>query len=229
MGRYKSWKEIEEKYKQTVYAHQEVNKFRGRIFVKHGLDDKSRTYPLIVKINTFLHHARSILQYALTEAKASKKTKLYNKCVSKALIFKELKTVRDKDIHQYVIKTYTIIRADSPITTLQYDPKKKKVVGIGKEFSMYVESLDDLDSPKARNTDVEIETLLLKRIDPSSGNIKKLKIQGKSEMADKLKRNEAVYESVEINGKKDIFELCDIYMAEIREFIKCGQASGFIT
>ena len=222
---YRSRAEVERKLRQAKYIHREIEKFRGRVFVRGGVDDDTGAYPLLTHIGSFLAHARSVFQYAHKEAAESGKLSLYDDFVRKSEVIKFFKKIRDSDIHEYSIGTHMTISGDSPIVS--YDPQTGTAVG--RELRMYVEPLSDLDNPKERNEDVEVTITLGQRLVVDDSLIGKLESEGKTDLAEAAKKGEELFEEQECNGETDIFRLCQAYIEETETFIEFGTRSGFIT
>jgi len=222
---YKSKNEIGKKLKQVRYVSKEIDKFRGRVFVKGGLDEETGSYPLLTNVGSFLAHARSIFQYAQKEAKETGCQCKYDNYVSQKEIIKFFKGIRDSEIHEYSIGSHMTITGEGPIVS--YD--RKTHTAIGKKFHIYVESLSDLNTPKETNKDVAIQLTLLKRIEATSSLINDLNAKGETDLAQAASEGKELFEELECNGEKDLFKLCDKYIDEIEQFIKYGIASGFIT
>ena len=222
---YKSKSEIRKKLRQVKYVYKEISKFKNRIFVKHGLDEETGAYPLLTNISSFLAHTRSILQYAQKESMESGHQSEYDNYVSKNRIIKFFKMIRDSDIHEYTIGLHVIVTGESPIVS--YDSETN--TAIGKELRIYVEPLSDLNSPKNKNTEVEITTYLGKRIKIDNAFIKKLEAEGKKDLAEAARDGKELYEEQECDGEKDIVKLCEKYIKELELFINFGITNGFIT
>ena len=222
---YKSKNEIDKKLKQVKYIRKEIEKFRGRVFVKEGLDEETGSYPLLTNVGSFLAHARSIFQYAQKEAKEAGCHEKYDNYVSQREIIKFFKGIRDREIHEYVITSCKTISADSSIVS--YDPVSR--TAIGKEVKVYVEKLSDLNTPKETNRDVEIQLMLTKRIEVTNSLINDFVAKGETELARAASEGEELFEELECDGEKDLFKLCDNYIDEIKRFIEYGIANGFIS
>lgn len=139
-------------------------------------------------------------------------------------IFRFFKDLRNSDIHEYTIGAHVTITANTPITS-DTDPN---VLTTG-EISFFVEELSDLDSPKGHNEQVTITTTLSKPIEVTDTFLDHLKAQGKFNLLEAAKRGEELYERQEFEGKIDLFELCETYIAELEDFIVRGIAEGFIS
>ena len=113
------------------------------------------------------------------------------------------------DIHEYVPGTYMVLEGSSPI--IRFDPKTG--VAEGKPVALYVENLEDLDNPKAKNVDMTITTMITRRIKDSNA----------------AGSGEALYTPLECEGEQNLFALCRKYLAEIDRFFEYGVKQGFIT
>jgi len=222
---YKCRSEIEKKLKQVRFVFGKISKFKGRIFVENGIDEETGSYPLLTEISSFLAHARSILQYAQKEAKETGNQSRYDNYVGKIKIIKFFKGIRDSEIHEYTLGSFTTISLKSPIVS--YDPETH--TAIGKKVGLYVEPLSDLASPKNENREAEIVVTLLKRVEINHALIKKLDSEGEKDLAEAARKGEALYEGLECDGEKDILKLCEKYIKELELFIGFGIANGFIS
>lgn len=222
---YKSGKEIEKKLKQTKYVYNQILKFKNRVFINNGIDEKTGSYPLLTHISSFLALSRSVFQYAHKEADQSGLLSRYDDFVKNSEIVRFFKEIRDSDIHEYTINTHYTIKGDSPIGSS--DPKTG--IAVGKVVKLYVESLSDLDSPKDQNEEMEITVSIGKRIKIDSALIKQLEDKGDTDLVAAAQNGEELYEELSCNGEKDIFRLCENYLNEIKRFIKYGRDINFIT
>lgn len=222
---YKSGNEVDKKFKQAKYVYNQILKFKDRIFVKGGIDEEPGSYPLLTHISSFVAHSRAVFQYAQKEAKQSGHLSLHNNYVAKSNIIKFFKVICYSDIHEYTINTYYTVEGNSPIEP--YDPKTH--TAIGKPFSLYIEPLSDLDSPKDKNKDVKITITLGKRIRADNSLIKQLEDEGEIKLAKATRKGKEIFEEQECDGEKDIFKLCEAYLKEIEKFINFGRHNGFIS
>lgn len=221
MGGRKS--EIEKKLKQVKFCYKQLCKFKDRIFASGGLDEETGSYPMRNHLSSFLASSRSVLQYALEAAKEHGKKPIYDQYIGRRNIFKFFKVLRNFDIHEFMITVHTTIKGD-----MQMVFNKDRTVAKSKPALLYIEPLSDLDSPKGKNEDFEIVYSLSKKIKIDQKIIQRLEKEGKKKLADAAKGGEDLYEELEWNGITDMFELCEIYIKEVEDFITYGETEGFI-
>ena len=222
---YKSKNEIDKKLRQVKFIYNEIRKFKNRVFEKDGLDETTRSYPLLTHLGSFLAHSRSVLQYAQKEAKESGKQFFYDDYVGQNTIFKFFKKIRDSEIHEYTINTHMEIIGESPI--ISYNPETR--IGIGKEFTLHVESLEDLNSPKQINDDVKVTISLSKKIEVDETLIRIFETDGESKLAERARSGKDIFKIQRCEEECDIFRLCENYIDELEIFVEYGIENGFIT
>lgn len=222
---YKSLSEIEKRLTQVRYTYKQVGKFKGRVFVKGGLDEETGAYPLLVFFSAFIAQARSVFQCAYKEAKQAGLLSSYNSFLVTSPIVGFFKKIRDNDIHEYAPSTRVLLQAESPIKSV--DPQTGRRVG--KEVTLYVESLSDIDFPKATNHDFTITITLGKRLDLTHTLICTLEAEGKHDLVESARNGEDLFETQECEGESDIFKLCENYLSEVERFVEFGKNAGFIT
>jgi len=222
---YQSKLEIEKKMRQAKYALKQLTRYEGRIFVNEGRDPQTGSYPFITDLSSFLTQTRSILQYAYHEAQDRKLTHLYEEFVGDKPIIGCFKDLRDSDIHSYLPRTQQTIFMTSPIR--KFDPTTG--IGVGETVTLLVESLDDLDNPKGRNSDARIATIITKRINPDANRVQRWVEEGRADLVLAVEEGKPLYEAFEHDGKNDVFLLCRTYLACVEEFCAYGMRVGFIT
>ena len=222
---YKSLSEIERKLKQARYAYSRVCKFKGRYFVNDGLDEESGAYPLLLYLSAFIAQSRSVFQYAHKEAKRARLLLRYDSFIAASPIIKFFKAIRDSDIHEYAPSAHCCLEADSPLGPV--DPQTG--VATGKQVSLYVEPLSDLDCPKDTNHDFRITVTLGRRLNPTPSLIHDLEAEGKHDLVKAARNGNELYETQECEGESDLFKLCEAYISETMRFVEFGKHEGFIT
>ena len=222
---YKSKKQIENKIRQVNFVNNEIQKFRGRVFVNDGVDPETGAHPLITHVSSFLAHARSVVQYAYKEAKEAGKLSEYERYVQGVKIFKLFKDVRDCDIHEFTIGVHQIMQA-----TATFDPATmKNGVLESKPITIFVEDISNLNSHKKEKSDVRTVYTLRKRVSVTNELIQELKDQGQTDILKAISEDKEIYDEQEIDGINNLHVLCDIYIDEINKFIEYGEKSGFIS
>ena len=222
---YRSKIQIEKKIKQVNFINNEIQKFRGRIFVNDGIDPETGADPLLTHIGSFLAHARSIIQYAYKEAKEIGKLDEYENYVKNIEIFKIFKDVRDSDIHEYTISSHTTMAA-----TAKFDKSKSsdgKIVS--KPMTFAVEDLKDLNNPTKIKGDVTIVYTLRKKMTITIELINKVKDEGLLNILEAICKGKEIFDEQELNGITNIHILCEIYIEELCKFIELGKKRGFIS
>jgi len=222
---YQSKDEIHRKLQQAKYALRKLGRFEGRIFVNEGRDEETGGFPLLNDFCSFATQTRSVFQYGLKEARERCMQRAYDAFVEHRPIIAFFADIRDADIHKYMPGVHLTIEGSSRIRSI--DPKTG--VGVGEPMSVYVESLDDLDSPKARNTDAHVKITVTKRLEPSPELIDRWNREGRMDLASYAQQDKLLYELLEYEGEDDIFKLCRSYLACAEEFYAHGVEAGFIT
>jgi hypothetical protein len=225
MEHYNSKTEVLKKLAQAKYDRKKLAKFKNRIFVKHGLDGQTGTYPLGVEFSSFLSHARSVLQYAHKEAGAKTMTSVYDRFLSGSPILRFFRDLRDVDIHESTLGAQQEINISAPL--VNYDPLTRRATSA--PVSVFVESLDDLDKPPKGNQDINIITRITQRIEVTPELITQFETEGRADLAGAARRGEPLYELLECGGEKDLFRLCDNCLEQLDRFVEFGIKEGFIT
>ena len=222
---YRSKHQIDQKMKQVNFVNNEIQKYRGRIFVNDGIDPETGADPLLTHISSFLAHARSIIQYAYKEAKEVGKLDEYDNYVQNIEIFKMFKDVRNSDIHEYSSTSHAIMSA-----TANFDKSKSNNSQmVSKPMSMIVENLKDLNNPNTKKGDVNIVYTLRRKMTVTVELIQQVKDEGLQNILEAICKGKEIYDEQELNGISNIHTLCDIYIEELYKFIELGKKRGFIT
>ena len=222
---YKSRKQIEKKIAQSEFLYKQIKKFQNRIFVNGGIDKETGARPLLTYLSSFLSSTRSILQYSCKEAKETNQLEKYQKYVNERPIFKFFKDIRDSDIHEYTIGSIVNISSVVNIDPSSSDSKSFKTDWV----SFNVEELSDIDSPKVNNDHLNITTTLSIKIEITDGLIKQFEKDGKRDLVEAANKGEEIYKEMEFEKERDLFILCERYMAELKDFVAIGISKGFIS
>lgn len=222
---YKSRDEIQRKLRQAQFAFRQLARYEGRIFVNSGLDETTGAYPFLYDFCSFVTQTRSVFQYGFKEAKARSMQRSYEDFVRERPIVKFFANIRDEDVHEYSPRFHTAIKGFSPITNIDLETG----VGVGAECSMYVESLEDLDNPKARNTEVEVRVSIARRVEVNPQLIQQWTTERRSDLLDLARTGKPILELLEHQGERDIFVLSRSFLACADEFLAEGVKVGFIT
>ena len=59
--------------------------------------------------------------------------------------------------------------------------------------------------------------------------VRRLRLAGKHDLIEGMKKGGIIYNAVGCNGEDDLFKLCQNYIEEIEKFIDFGIQNGFIT
>ena len=222
---YRSKTQIEKKLKQVNFVNNEIQKYKGRIFVNGGIDPETGADPLFTHISSFIVHARSIIQYAFKEAKEVGKLNEYINYVQNVEIFRMFKDVRDCDIHEYSLTSHAAMSA-----TANFDKSKSNNNEMVSEpISMIVENLNDLNNLNEKKGDVNIVYTLRRKITVTVELIQQIKDEGLQDILEAICRGKEIFDEQELNGTSNIHTLCDIYIEELYKFIELGKNRGFIT
>lgn len=222
---YKSKNQIDKKIKQVNFVNNEIQKFRGRIFVNEGIDPETGADPLLTHISSFLAHARSIIQYAYKEAKEMGKLGEFEDYVQNIKIFKMFKDVRNCDIHEYSIASRRIMSG-----TAIFDRTKSNTGEmVSKPMSIIVEDLKGLDNPNKKKSDVNVVYILRKKMTITVELIQYIKDEGLQDILEAICKGKEIFDEQELNGIYDIHSLCDIYVEELYKFIEFGEQREFIS
>lgn len=221
---YKSKREIGKKLKQVKYVQNLIRRFEGRVLAHNGRDPETGAHPLIAHLSSFVAHARSVIQYAYKEAKESGHLAEYERFVESSEIFRLFKSVRNSDIHEYTIGARTLI-----LTTAYMSPAETPHTLVSAPIEMNVETLSDLDKPPKEQPHVEVVYTLCRRVETTDSLIEELEQKGQVKLAQATRSGRELYEELELEGTKNLHDLCDLYVAELERFVVYGQDKGFIT
>lgn len=221
---YKSKSQIEKKLKQVKYAHNLIRKFDGRVLAHNGRDTETGAHPLIAHLSAFVAQARSVIQYANKEAKDSGHLTEYERFIESSEVFRLFKSVRNSDIHEYTIGTHTLI-----LTIAYMSPAETPHTLVSAPIEMHIETVSDLDKPPKEQPHVKVVYTLCRRVGVTDYSIEQLGLEGQVRFTEAVRAGEELYEELELDGIKNLHELCDLYVAELEKFVIYGQDKGFIT
>jgi hypothetical protein len=112
---YQSKTNAEKKLAQARLVLNEMQEYRGKVYVNEGRDPTTGAYPLQTKVGSFLSSARSALQYMHKECKEHRNTSLYDSSIIKHPIIRQFRVMRDFEIHECPIGVQTVISLESPL------------------------------------------------------------------------------------------------------------------
>ena len=164
-----------------------------------------------------------MLQYAHKEALETGNIKAYDAFVAKSSIIGCFKDLRNLDIHEAMIGTGISI-SSSPVIV-----EKTEAVATTGWVPFYVETLDDLDNPKKRNTEVMIEATIRKPIEVTPDVIDEINREGRNDLMDAVRNGTPLFKVVECEGEKNLFHLCQMYVNDLERFVEYGVSEGFIS
>jgi hypothetical protein len=193
---------------EVRHLHSTLDRYRGKVFVRNGLDDKTGIYPVGMALSAFIVHARTIFQYAYKQADETGRTRAYEGFVTSRPIIQSFRDMRDTEIHERVLDTRTEIAAESRLLRPDEAPW-------------------DTSSEEPREAKVTIT--LTRRLNIDQKLIGTLEEQGHHELAAAARNGKSLYEELVVNGKRDVFQLCDDYLDAIEEFVELGIREGFIS
>lgn len=218
---YKSKNEIEKKLKQVRYSQSLIRQYQGQLLANNGRDPSTGAHPLMVHLSALISQARSVIQYAYKEAKETGHLSEFDRFVAGSEIFKLFKRLRNCDIHEYPVGVCTTVYATA-------------------YFDMAGQSRDPMEPPpmqdvklrgaaKGVQSDAKVVHTLLERVESTEHLIEELEQNGQVELAQAARAGQDLYAKIEFDGRKDICEICDIYVAELERFFAYGQANGFVS
>jgi hypothetical protein len=218
---YKSKKMIEKKLEQVKYSQNLIRRYQGQVLAGNGRDPSTGAHPLMVHTSALISQGRSIIQYAHREAEETGHLADYEPFVSKSDIFKLFKRLRDCDIHEYPIGVHTTIHA-----TIYFDRTAHSQDPMSLSEKPNVEALTLAPKP---TPNTEVVHSLLEKVKTTEPLLEELERSGQVEIVQAARSGTDLYAQVELDGNKDLHELCDLYVAELISFIAYGQAKGFIS
>lgn len=182
-------------------------------------------------MSSFVAQARSIFQYALKEIdtqehdKKVKKQRIYHDFVSKSDIIKMFRDLRNSEIHESAIRSSTTVYLSSPINI----PNS----GLNNDTENTSDSNPDAQNNTTKeqdNTDKKsVHRKLLKKTEVTGQIISDLTLSGQNEILETKGIGDFIYEVQEIDGEDDLFNLCQLYVEAIENFIELGETNGFIS
>ena len=189
---------MESKLAQAKYVLKEMQKYRGKVFVNNGVDQETGANPLQVNVSSFLAHTRSVLQYAYKECKERGKIAIYEVAVNKRPIIAVFRDLRNTDIHEMVIGAHTVVSCEMRLFKTEDEANK------------YSE-----ENPK----EAIIENHISKPIIVTDDLIGQLRNDGRSELAEAAEAGQPLYETVEFEGEKNLYPLCEKYINNLNDFV----------
>jgi hypothetical protein len=205
---YRSKEQIEKKLAQAKYVFNQIQRYRGKIFVNNGIDDETGASPLQVHVSSFLAHTRSVLQYAYKECKVRENLSAYEAAVSDYPIIKVFRDLRNIDIHEMVIGTHTVVSF------------KCRIFKTEDEATRY--SDENSSEPNVVNH-ISIPIIVTTEL------IDQLRSDGKDDLADAATEGKSLYQSIEFNGEKDLHVLCKGYIDSISLLVNNLSQQGAIS
>jgi len=195
---YKSKKQVESKLAQAKYVLKEMQKYRGKVFVNNGIDQETGANPLQVNVSSFLAHTRSMLQYAYKECKEHEKVSIYEVAVNKYPIIAIFRELRNIDIHEMVVGAHTVVSC---------------------EVRLFKTEDEEKESSEANPKEATIENHISKPIIVTDDLIEQLRNDGRSELAEAAEAGQPLYETVEFEGEKNLYPLCEKYINNLNGFV----------
>jgi hypothetical protein len=94
-----------------------------------------------------------------------------------------------------------------------------------------VEKLSDIDNlpPTDSPNYAKVNYHISRRVEVTSDLISKLKSENRTDLLTAINEGKEVFTTVEFQGIKDLFELCDLYYTSIEKFVEYGVSMKFIT
>lgn len=228
---YLSKEEIRIKLSQVKYLYATICKFDEKIFVNNGMDVATGADILETHMSSFVAQARSIFQYALKEIKTqendekAKNKAIYDDFVYKSAIIKIFRDWGGSDIHESAIRTSTTVYLSSPINI----PNS----GLSNNTENTSSSNPDLQHNPTKEQDStdkkSVHRKLLKKTKVTDQTIKDLTLSGENEILKTKGLGDFIYEVQVIDGEDDLFNLCQLYVEAIEDFIEFGETNGFIS
>jgi hypothetical protein len=218
---YKSKKEIEKKLEQVKYSQNLIRRYQGQVLANNGRDPSTGAHPLMVHISALISQGRSIVQYAYKEAEETGLLANFEPFAAKSDIFKLFKRLRDCDIHEYSIGVQTTIHA-----TVYFDRTAHSQDPVSLSEKPDVEALT---FPRKPTPNTKVVHSLLEKVETTESLFEELERSGQVELVQAARSGNDLYTQVELDGNKDLHELCDLYVTELENFIAYGQVKGFIS
>lgn len=218
---YKSKKKIERKLEQVKYNRNLIRRYHGQVLAGNGRDPSTGAHPLMVHISALISQGRSIVQYAYKEAEETGHLADFESFAAKSDIFKLFKRLRDSEIHEYPIGVQTTIHA-----TVYFDRTAHSQDPVSLSEKPDVEAPP---FPRKPTPNTKVVHSLLEKVETTEPLLEELERSGQVELVQAARSRNDLYAQVELDGNKDLHELCDLYVTELESFIAYGQAKGFIS
>ena len=183
---------------------QEVKVAHKRIIARQDwiVLEKEGRYPADLDFNSFVTSARSIFQYALKEIEEAKK-------ISNSSYKQKLKLYEDYVSNIPIIKFFGNLRDEE----IHVGPSTHHVTVVF--------------GPKG--SDPKVKYQIMRRCENGPKLVRRLRLAGKHDLIEGMKKGGIIYNAVGCNGEDDLFKLCQNYIEEIEKFIDFGIQNGFIT
>lgn len=193
---------------QAKYVLNQIQKYRGKVFVNNGIDPETGAYPLQANVSSFLAHTRSVLQYAYKECKERGALSAYESAVIRHPIIGVFRELRNTDIHEMVVGTHTVISFESKLFETEEQAKMHR------------------EENPAQPT---IVNYISKPIPVTAGVIEQFRNEGRTDLADAANEGKALYQAIDFEGEKDLHVLCESYIDSLSEFINDLSQQGAIS
>ena len=205
---YRSKKQIEKKLAQAKYVLNEIQKYRGKVFINNGVDPDTGAHPLQVNVSSFLAHTRSVLQYAYKECEDRGEIPTYESAVGEKPIIRVFRDLRNTDIHEMVIGTHTVVSFESRVFETEEEAR---------QYSS--------ENP----TEPNIVNHISKPVTVSPEIIEQFRNEGRTDLVDAAVAGESLYETVEFEGEQDLHVLCENYINSLSRFVDELSQIGMIS
>ncbi|MEW6314351.1 MAG: hypothetical protein AB1513_10010 [Pseudomonadota bacterium] len=205
---YRSKEQVEKKLAQAKYALNQIQRYRGKIFVNNGIDPATGAHPLQVNVSSFLALTRSVLQYAYKECKERGELSAYETAVGRNTIIGVFRDLRDTDIHEMVVGVHTVVSLKSRLFKTEDETRKHPD--------------DNLVEPNIKNH-------ISKPVTVTAELIEQLRNDGLADLAGAATSGKSLYQTVEYNGEQDLHVLCENYIDSLSCFVDELSQKGVIS
>lgn len=205
---YISKKHVEKKLAQAKYTLNEMQKYRGKVFVNNGVDPDTGAHPLQVSISSFLAQTRSVLQYAYKETEERETTPTYEEAVAKRPIIGVFRELRNTDVHEMLIGTHTVVTAVVELRKTSDSTKSE---------------------PETKPQEAKIEQKLSKPIIVTDALIEQWREEGRTDLVKASDAGKTLYETVKFDGETDLYVLCEKYIESLEGFVSELVTAGVVT
>lgn len=219
---YKSKRQIEKKLEQVKYTQGLIRRYQGVLLSNNGIDPVTGARPLIVHLSALFAEGRSVIQYALKQAKETGRRTAYDEFVKRSEVFKLFRRLRNRDIHEYTVSMQTTAYA-----TLSFSPDPSPQAT--EPSSLDGKTLQGPSMCKRARTEARVVHTILERVETSEALVEELERNGQVELLQAAKSGEELYVPIAFEGNEDLHEICDLYVTELETFVAYGQANGFIS